>query len=58
MKLIIAEKKSVGETIAKVLGAKTKKNGYIEGKALEIAKMCGGKTAAVTDVIKIDLQYK
>lgn len=31
MKLIVAEKKSVGETIAKVLGAKTQKNGYIEG---------------------------
>lgn len=31
MKLIIAEKKSVGETIAKVLGAKNKNNGYIEG---------------------------
>ena len=31
MKLIIAEKKSVGETIAKVLGVKTTRNGYLEG---------------------------
>ncbi len=31
MQLIIAEKRSVGETIAKVLGVKTKKDGYMEG---------------------------
>ena len=32
MKVIIAEKPSVGREIAKVFGATTKKEGYIEGK--------------------------
>jgi DNA topoisomerase IA len=32
MKVIIAEKPSVGREIAKVFGATTKKDGYIEGK--------------------------
>ncbi|MCM1529763.1 MAG: DNA topoisomerase 3 [Alistipes sp.] len=41
MKLIIAEKKSVGETIAKVLGAKSKNNGYIEGDGY-IISWCQG----------------
>ncbi len=31
MKLIIAEKPSVAQTIAAVLGAKERKDGYIEG---------------------------
>lgn len=31
MKLIIAEKPSVAQTIAAVLGSKGKKDGYIEG---------------------------
>ncbi|HTM98625.1 MAG TPA: DNA topoisomerase III [Pedobacter sp.] len=32
MKIVIAEKPSVGRELAKVFGATTKKNGYIEGK--------------------------
>ncbi|MDU5825260.1 MAG: toprim domain-containing protein, partial [Anaerococcus vaginalis] len=31
MKLVIAEKPSVAVTIAKVIGARTRKNGYYEG---------------------------
>lgn len=41
MKLIIAEKKSVGETIANVLELKTKKDGYIEGNGY-IVSWCVG----------------
>lgn len=32
MKLVIAEKPSVGKSIAQVLAAKEKNNGYIKGK--------------------------
>lgn len=31
MKLVIAEKPSVAVTIAKAIGARTRKNGYYEG---------------------------
>lgn len=41
MQLIIAEKKSVGETIAKVLGVKSKKNGYIENDSYIISWCVG-----------------
>lgn len=41
MKLIIAEKPSVGKTIADVVGATTKKNGYIEGNGY-IVSWCFG----------------
>ena len=32
MKLVIAEKPSVAVTIAKVIGARIRKNGYYEGR--------------------------
>jgi len=35
MKLVIAEKPSVGGGLAEVLGAKSRKDGYIEGKQEE-----------------------
>ena len=41
MKLIIAEKPSVGKTIADVVGATTKKDGYIEGNGY-IVSWCFG----------------
>ena len=37
MKLVIAEKPSVGKTIADVVGATTKKNGYIEGNGYMVS---------------------
>lgn len=40
-RLIITEKKSVGETIAAVLGAKKRMNGYIEGEDCLISWCCG-----------------
>ncbi len=40
-RLIITEKKSVGETIAAVLGVKKRMNGYIEGEDSIISWCCG-----------------
>ena len=41
MKLVIAEKPSVAVTIAKVIGARTRKNGYYEGNGY-IVSWCVG----------------
>ena len=57
MKLIIAEKKSVGETIAKVLGAKTQKNGYIEGNDY-IISWCQGHLVGLALPDSYGEQYK
>lgn len=57
MKLIIAEKKSVGETIAKVLGAKTQKNGYIEGNGY-IISWCQGHLVGLALPDSYGEQYK
>lgn len=57
MKLIIAEKKSVGETIAKVLGAKTQKNGYIEGNDY-IISWCKGHLVGLALPDSYGEQYK
>ncbi len=57
MKLIIAEKKSVGETIAKVLGAKTQKNGYIEGNDY-IISWCQGHLVGLAPPDSYGEQYE
>lgn len=57
MKLIIAEKKSVGETIAKVLGAKTQKNGYIEGNDY-IISWCQGHLVGLALPDRYGEQYE
>ncbi len=57
MKLIIAEKKSVGETIAKVLGAKTKNNGYIEGNDY-IISWCQGHLVGLAPPDSYGEQYE
>ncbi|MDU5925320.1 MAG: DNA topoisomerase III, partial [Finegoldia magna] len=41
MKLVIAEKPSVAVTIAKVIGARTRKKGYYEGNGY-IVSWCVG----------------
>ena len=41
MKLVIAEKPSVAVTIAKVIGARPRKNGYYEGNGY-IVSWCVG----------------
>ena len=40
MRLVIAEKPSVAQSIAKVLGADERKDGYMEGKA-GFCNLCG-----------------
>lgn len=57
MKLIIAEKKSVGETIAKVLGAKIQKNGYIEGNDY-IISWCKGHLVGLAPPDSYGEQYE
>lgn len=48
MKLVIAEKPSVGMTIAKVVGAKEKKDGYMEGNGY-IVSWCIGHLVSLED---------
>lgn len=57
MKLIITEKKSVGETIAKVLGVKTQKNGYWEGNDY-IISWCQGHLVGLALPDSYGEQYK
>ena len=57
MKLIIAEKKSVGETIAKVLGVKTTRNGYLEGDDYMIS-WCQGHLVGLALPDSYGEQYK
>ena len=54
MQLIIAEKHSVGENIARVLGVTNKKNGYIEGNNI-IVSWCVGHIMALA--LPNDEQY-
>lgn len=57
MKLIIAEKKSVGETIAKVLGVKAIRNGYLEGDDY-IISWCQGHLVGLALPDSYGEQYK
>lgn len=57
MQLIIAEKNSVGETIAKVLGISDKKDGYIEGKDT-IVSWCQGHLVGLSLPEKYGEEYK
>ena len=51
MKLIIAEKPSVAQTIAAALGVKEKKDGYIEGGGCLIS-WCVGHLVSVYRAVK------
>lgn len=55
--LIIAEKPSVARDIAKVLGARTKRNGYIEGKNYWIT-WCFGHMVRLVDPAKYNGEWK
>ena len=57
MRLIIAEKPSVGRTIAAVLGVSEKKNGYIEGSD-SIVTWCRGHLAEPAKPEHYDEKYK
>lgn len=57
MKLIIAEKPSVGASIANVIGAKERKDGYIEGNGY-IVSWCIGHLVSFSNPDKYDEKYE
>ncbi len=57
MKLVIAEKPSVARDIANVLGAKQKKNGYLEGNGYQVT-WCIGHLVQLADPESYDESYK
>lgn len=57
MKLVIAEKPSVALTLAKVIGANTKKDGYYEGNGY-IVSWCVGHLIQMSNPDKIDEKWK
>ena len=57
MKLVIAEKPSVAVTIAKVIGARTRKNGYYEGKGY-IVSWCVGHLIQMASPERHDEKWK
>ena len=56
MQLVIAEKPSVAQSIASVLGARTKHNGYQEGNGYVIS-WCFGHLAGLADAAVYDQKY-
>lgn len=57
MKLVIAEKPSVAQSLAKVIGANQKKNGYLEGNGY-IVSWCVGHQIELTNPEYYDEKYK
>lgn len=57
MKLILAEKPSVGMSIARVLGARERKDGYVEGNGV-IVSWCFGHLAELADAKDYDPRYQ
>ncbi|MGZ7226665.1 toprim domain-containing protein, partial [Streptococcus pyogenes] len=56
MKLIIAEKPSVALAIAKVVGAKSRKDGYVEGNGYMVS-WCVGHLIQMASPDKYDEKY-
>ncbi len=56
MKLVIAEKPSVAQSLASVLGAREKKDGYIEGNGWRMS-WCLGHLAGLADADSYDPKY-
>ncbi len=56
MKLVIAEKPSVGQSLAKVLGASKKKEGYFEGNGY-LVSWCIGHLVGLADPETYDEKY-
>ena len=56
MKLIIAEKPSVAQTIAAALGVKKRRDGYLEGDDMLIS-WCFGHLAGLADASIYDAKY-
>ena len=57
MQLVVSEKPSVGSSIAKVLGARTRKDGYIEGNGY-IVSWCIGHLVAPAPPEEYDYRYR
>jgi DNA topoisomerase-3 len=57
MKLVIAEKPSVGLSIAKVVGATKKQDGYVEGNG-HVVTWCVGHLVDLADASAYDEKYK
>ena len=57
MKLVIAEKPSVAVTIAKVIGSRTRKNGYYEGNGYNVS-WCVGHLIQMASPDKIGEKWK
>lgn len=57
MKLVIAEKPSVAHTIAKVIGATEKKDGYLEGNGY-VVSWCVGHLIELTTPEQYDARYE
>ena len=57
MELVIAEKPSVAMALASVLGARTRKDGYVEGNGY-IVSWCVGHLVGLCDASEYDEKYK
>ena len=57
MKLVIAEKPPVAMALASVLGARTRKDGYVEGNGY-IVSWCVGHLVGLCDASEYDEKYK
>ena len=55
--LVIAEKPSVAMALASVLGARTRKDGYVEGNGY-IVSWCVGHLVGLCDASEYDEKYK
>ena len=56
MQLVIAEKPSVAQSIAQVIGANLRRNGYLEGGGY-IVSWCFGHLAGLADADYYDSRY-
>ena len=56
MKLVIAEKPSVAQSLAAVIGATARKNGYLEGNGWRVS-WCVGHLAGLADADSYDPKY-
>ncbi len=56
MQLVIAEKPSVAQSLAKVLGASTRRDGYLEGNGY-LVSWCFGHLAGLADASVYDERY-
>ena len=56
MKLVIAEKPSVAQSLAAVIGAATRKDGYLEGNGWRVS-WCVGHLAGLADADRYDPKY-